>query len=648
MAVENDMQMPPFAAQYFAWPADQLPKDLRKQVACLRRDTIEKLHIFIAMDTSGIVAGAKKTLEAVYKYLNERGIEAKVIETGNMGISSFSPVMEVQLPGYSRVCFKCVTSETVPTILDAVLNKEILPEYAAGQYKNPLHEAYENVPFMHEHPFFVRQNRLILKNCGHIDPVNIDEYIAFGGYTPFLKAISNYTPDVVCDLVEMSGLRGRSGSGFPVGEKWKITLTTAADEKFLICNADESDPGAFMDRTLLEGIPHRIIEGIAIASYAIGAKTAYLYIKNEYHLAIDRLEKALIQADANGIIGNNIFNSGYSLHIKVVKGAGAFICGEETALISSIEGNRGMPRHKPPYPSTVGLFGKPTIVNNAETLASIPTIFEFGPQWFSKIGTQHSKGTKIFTVSGKVRFTGLVEIPLGTTFREIIFGCCGGMPGDKNFKSLLIGGPLGYCIHEDLLDTPIDFKTLEKAGFTMGSGGLVVMDEDTCMVDMAMYFASFIRRESCGKCIPCREGSKRMYEILEMITQKPAVQSGHDTLRRFKGIMQLGRLAEVIRDTSLCGLGKYAPNTVLSILKYYHTEIEEHIYDRQCRANVCKELKTFYIDVEKCTGCHACASKCPTQAIIGSPRKPHFIVEEKCIGCGVCYDTCKFVAIYQK
>jgi NADH:ubiquinone oxidoreductase subunit F (NADH-binding)/Pyruvate/2-oxoacid:ferredoxin oxidoreductase delta subunit len=637
-----------FTAAFFSSPETTPEPSIKKKAAELRRDTIDKLHIFVATDTAGVVAGAKKTLDAVNKYIGERNINASVIETGNMGISSFSPVMDVQIPGHTRVSFKCVSDENVPSILDGVLNKELPQEHLIGQYHNELHEEFENVPFINSLPFFKLQKRLILKNCGKVNPCSVDEYVAHGGYTAFLKTITNYTPESVCDLMEQSGLRGRSGSGYPVGEKWRITLTTAADEKFLICNADESDPGAFMDRTLMEGIPHRIIEGIALGSYAIGARTAYIYIKNEYHLAIERLEKAIKEAYSAGLLGNNIYQSGYSLQIKIVKGAGAFVCGEETALISSIEGKRGMPRHKPPYPSQSGLFGKPTVVNNAETLAGVPAIFENGPNWFSKIGTEKSKGTKIFTISGKVRYTGLVEVPMGTTFRDIIFDCCGGMSGDKDFKSLLIGGPLGYCINEELLDTPVDFQKLEKAGFTMGSGGLVVMDEDTCMVDMARYFAEFIRRESCGKCIPCREGSKRMFEILELLTHKPAENDRHESLKRFKGVMQLGKLAEVIRDTSLCGLGKYAPNPVLSILKYFHEEFEEHIYDRHCRANVCKELKTFYIDVDKCTGCHACASKCPTQAIIGSPRKPHFIVEEKCIGCGVCYDTCKFVAIYQK
>ena len=645
---DNDNKIKSFAYRFFNAPAEAIPPEIKKQAAAFRRDAIDKLHIFIATDTSGVVAGADKTLKAIQEYVQRRNIDATVIETGNRGVSSFAPVMDVQLPGYSRISFKCVGSEYVSTILDDILNKEIPEEFIIGQYRNPLHESYEKVPFMDEIPFFVNQKRNILENCGIVNPCNINEYIAHGGYTAFLKTITNYTPDAVCDIMEQSDLRGRSGSGFPVGEKWRLTLNVAADEKYLICNADESDPGAFMDRTLLEGIPHRIIEGIALSSYAIGAKTAYVYIKNEYHLANKRLETAIQQAYDNGILGTNIYNSGYSLTLKVVKGAGAFICGEETALISSIEGKRGMPQHKPPYPTQAGLFGKPTVVNNAETLASVPTIFSHGPQWFRKIGTESSKGTKIFTVSGKVRFTGLVEIPLGTTFRDIIFECCGGMSGDKDFKSLLIGGPLGYCINEDLLDTPIDFDVLQEKGFTMGSGGLVVMDEDTCMVDMARYFAAFIRRESCGKCIPCREGSKRMFEILEMLTHKPSEDGKHDSLIRFKGVMQLGKLASVIRDTSLCGLGKYAPNPILSILKYYHAEFEEHIYDRHCRANVCKELKTFYIDVDKCTGCHACASKCPTQAIIGSPRKPHFIVEEKCIGCGACYDTCKFVAIYQK
>ncbi len=611
----------------------------------LRRESCEKPVIYIGAGTCGFGAGAGKTLEAVKSYVQSKNIDAEIVEVGCIGLCSAEPLMDVQLPGSNRISFQHQTHDKVETTLDAIFKLELpAHENILGQFEGD-ERAWEGVAHINEHPFFRQQKRLVLKNCGLVDPINIDEYISRGGYTSFLSTIENHQSLEVCDLIEDSGLRGRGGGGFPTGRKWKFAYHTQSDQKYLICNADEGDPGAFMDRAVIEGDPHRLIEGMAIAAYGIGASKSYIYIRAEYPLAIERLDVALQQARDYGLLGKNIFGSGIDFDIKVKMGAGAFVCGEETALINSIEGKRGMPRPRPPFPAAEGLFSKPTIINNVETLSSIPEIMLGGVEAFKNIGTDQSKGTKVFALSGKVAQTGLVEVPMGTTIREVIFDIAGGIPNGKKFKSVQIGGPSGGCITEANLDIKIEYESLLKIGAMMGSGGLVVMDEDTCMVDVAKFFMDFIQRESCGKCIPCREGTKRMLEILESITHKPVDESQNEALERFKGIMQLEKLAKVINETSLCGLGQTAPNPVMSTLKWFRNEYEAHIFDRKCPANVCTELRTFTIDVDMCTGCTICAKKCPTDAIIGSRKAPHFVVDDKCIACGTCYDVCKFDAI---
>ncbi|MBN2012198.1 NADH-quinone oxidoreductase subunit NuoF [candidate division KSB1 bacterium] len=616
-----------------------------KEIARLQRKILDRPAIFIGTGTCGMGAGAGKTLAKIKTYLATKQIDADVIEVGCIGLCVEEPLVDIQLPGKNRVSFKSITADKVDVLLDNVFDGMIPEGSVIGQFRNGTSGVWESVPFFDEHPFFARQTRWVLENCGIIDPVNIREYIAHGGFAALSLALREYTPSELCSLLEKSGLRGRGGGGFSVGLKWKLALNTQSDQKYFICNADEGDPGAFMDRAVIEGDPFRLLEGLLLAAYGIGASKAYVYIRAEYPLAIARLKKAIAQASEWGLLGRNILGSGVSIDVVIKQGAGAFVCGEETALIHSIEGKRGMPRPRPPYPSTSGLFGKPTAINNVETLANVPAIVAKGADWFRSLGTNSSKGTKVFALSGKINRTGLVEVAMGTKLREIVFDIGGGIPKQKKYKAVQIGGPSGGCIPESHLDIDIDYESLKTVGAMMGSGGLVVMDEDTCMVDVAKFFMDFIQRESCGKCIPCREGTRRMLEILERITQGRKSEKGVDALERFKGVMYLNRLAEVIQDTSLCGLGKSAPNPVLSTLRWFRDEYEAHIYERKCPSGVCSELLTYSIDSSKCTGCTVCMRNCPTEAIMGAKKTPHYIITDKCIGCGTCVEKCKFGAV---
>ena len=624
----------------------ELPDDVEKTLRYVRREKVRRPVIFIGTGSCGIISGAGQTIEEIKGYLAERELKAEVVETGCIGFCSMEPVIEIQLPGKTRVSFRNVTPGKVAFILDGMFNNMVPVEHVLGQYHDPSLEPWKDVPLIGELPFFALQQRNLMKNWGRINPLSIEEYISSGGYRSYIKTIRSYTHEDVCDVVEKSGLQGRGGGGFLTGRKWKVAHAVAADQRFLICNANESDPGGFANRAMIESDPHRLIEGVLIAAYAVGTSTAYIYIRNDYKIAVSRLEEALRQAREWGLLGHNVFGSGFNIDIIISKGPGAFVCGEETAMISSIEGKRGMPRPKPPYPAVSGLFGKPTVVNNAETLSNIPAIFENGPDWFRSTGSEKARGTKILVLSGKVANQGIIEVPLGTRISEIVNISGEGIPGKKSFKAVQLGGPSGGFLTTENIDTPYDFDSLSAEGVYMGSGGIVVLDKDCCIIDLVKYFMDFIQKESCGKCIPCREGTRRMLEVYENITRRPVDENGHSTLERFKGVMQLESLAVVIRDTSLCGLGQKAPNPVISSLRYFRNEYEEHIFDRKCSAGVCKELRLFYIDVDKCTGCTACAPKCPVSAIIGTKRHPFFIVEEKCTGCGICYDVCKFSAIF--
>ena len=590
-------------------------------------------HILICAGTGCISSGTRSVKDALEEELKKHNLQDKVriILSGCHGFCEKGPIFIV----YPEDIFYCeVQAEDMPELVEEYLVKGNVVERLL--YKDPT--TNRAVTSHEEISFYSRQKRQVLRNCGVIDPESIDEYIIRGGYKGLENALA-MEPMGIINTVKRSGLRGRGGAGFPTGMKWEFAYRSPDDKKYVVCNADEGDPGAFMDRSVLEGDPHAVLEGLIIAGLAIGSDEAYIYVRAEYPLAIQRLRTAMDQAEEYGILGENILNSGAGFKINIKEGAGAFVCGEETALLASIEGERGMPRPRPPFPAVKGLWEKPTCINNVETLANIPLILRKGDEWYSKVGTEGSKGTKIFALTGKVNNTGLCEVPMGISLREIVFGIGGGVRDGKKYKAVQIGGPSGGCIPEDLLDLPVDFDSLTAAGAMMGSGGMVVMDEDTCMVDLARYFLSFTQSESCGKCTPCREGTKRMLEILERITKGKGEP---------EDIPRLEKLAVAVKDSSLCGLGQTAPNPVLTTLRYFRDEYEAHIFDRRCPAGLCKDLLSYYIDGELCTGCRACVRVCPADAISGEKKEPHVIDEAKCVSCGACFDRCKFGAVKKK
>lgn len=590
---------------------------------------IYRSHVLICGGTGCVASGSPAVIEAFQEEIQKQKLdkEIKIVQTGCHGLCELGPIVII----YPEGAFYCrVKKEDVPELVEEHLIKGRIVErllYKADKEKSTA---------ITEIDFYKKQKRIALRNCGIINPEIIEEYIANDGYQALAKVLTEMTPEQVIDTIKKSGLRGRGGAGFPTGLKWEFAYKAKGDQKYVVCNADEGDPGAFMDRSTLEGDPHSVLEAMAIAGYAIGADKGIIYIRAEYPIAVKRLQIAIDQAREMGLLGKNIFSTGFNFDIELRLGAGAFVCGEETALLASIEGKRGEPRPKPPFPANEGLWGKPTIINNVETLANIPPIILNGPEWFASIGTEKSKGTKVFAIGGKINNTGLVEIPMGTTLREVIYEIGGGIPGGKKFKAVQTGGPSGGCIPAELLDIPIDYENLAATGSIMGSGGMIVMDEDNCMVDIAKFFLEFTMDESCGKCVPCRIGTKRMWEILDRITKGKGKEGDIELLEK---------LANHIKRSALCGLGQTAPNPVLTTIKYFRDEYEAHIKQKTCPAGVCTALINYKINPEKCKGCGLCARECPVEAITGEKRSPFEIDQEKCIKCGACYEKCPFDAI---
>ncbi len=591
-------------------------------------------HVLVCGGTGCTSSGSPQIIETLQAEINKNGLkeEVAVVQTGCHGLCALGPIMIV----YPDATFYAlVKPEDVPEIVSEHLLKGRIVSRLV--YTETVTE--EGIKSLNETDFYKKQHRIALRNCGVINPENIDEYIATSGYEALGKVLTEYSPDQVIQTILDSGLRGRGGGGFPTGLKWKLAKGNDADQKYVCCNADEGDPGAFMDRSVLEGDPHVVLEAMAIAGYAIGASQGYIYVRAEYPIAVDRLKIAIGQAREYGLLGKNIFDTGFDFDIDLRLGAGAFVCGEETALMTSIEGNRGEPRPRPPFPAQKGLFQKPTILNNVETYANIPQIILNGSNWFSSMGTEKSKGTKVFALGGKINNTGLVEVPMGTTLREVIDEIGGGIPNGKKFKAAQTGGPSGGCIPTEHFDIPIDYDNLIGIGSMMGSGGLIVMDEDNCMVDIAKFFLEFTVDESCGKCTPCRIGTKRLHEILDKITE------GNGTL---EDLDKMEELCYYIKDNALCGLGQTAPNPVLSTLRFFRDEYVAHVVDKKCPAGVCKSLLSYVIEADKCKGCTLCSRVCPNGAITGKVKEVHVIDQSKCIKCGACMEKCKFAAISKK
>ncbi len=608
----------------------------------------EKVKISVGVGTCGLANGAGDILASIKDEISRLGLDVTVRGTGCVGFCEMEPIVDVLMPGLPHVFYHHMTSEKARELVQSLAEGKVRPDLALmrmdedqlfSRIDRPLTgglKGLDDVPTAEQVPFYRSQVKIASCNCGFIDPHDINEYIATGGYSSLAKVVTEMTPEAVIDEVERAGLRGRGGGGFPTGKKWRICRSQPGQEKYVFCNGDEGDPGAFMDRCIMEGDPHSVLEGMAIGAYAIGAARGYIYVRGEYPLAVSNLNIALEQARSLGLLGEDILGSGFNFDVGIIRGAGAFVCGEETGMMASVMGHIGTPRQRPPYPAEAGLWEKPTNINNVETWANVPVIIDRGADWFAGVGTEGSKGTKVFSLVGKVRNTGLVEVPMGTTLREIVYDIGGGILKKRRFKAVQTGGPSGGCIPESLLDLPVDFDKLQEVGAMMGSGGLIVMDERTCMVDVAKYFLHFLVDESCGKCVACREGVFQMYKILERIVAGDGRAGDIDLLQE---------LCSYVKDTSLCQLGGTAANPVLSTIRYFRDEYEAHIERKKCPAGVCRALVTFSIDEDNCKGCGVCIKSCPSDAITGEKKQPHRITPDKCVACGVCYEDCPFDAI---
>ena len=609
----------------------------------LRTISPEIPKVTVGLATCGLATGAQAVFDALAEEFDKASFKAILAGTGCVGFCQMEPIVEVFRPGQPRVLYKQMNAEKAQQlaadIISGKVNKPLAMCTVDGYPGVRPSQRIEGVPRLEDLPFYQKQKKIVLGRCGRIDPDSLAEYIATGGYLTLWRVLKDLKPNEIIDQVERSGLRGRGGAGFPTGTKWRFTRKAAGDKKFIVCNADEGDPGAYMDRSLLEGDPFAVLEGMTIGACAIGAVEGFIYVRDENPLAVERFQRAMSQAREQGLLGKNIMGTDLCFDIRLIRGGGAFVCGEETALIASIEGRPGEPRQRPPFPAEKGLWGRPTNINNVETWANVPWILSHGADSFRQVGTETSKGTKVFSIVGKINNTGLIEVPMGLTLREIVYDIGGGIPSDKKFKAVQTGGPSGGCIPEQLLNLPVDYESLTQAGAIMGSGGMIVMDEDTCMVDIARYFLDFLKEESCGKCTPCREGIARALEILNRICRGGGKAGDIETLEA------IGRM---MKGFSLCALGTTAPNPLLSTIRYFRDEYEAHILDRRCPARVCRELIRFRIVADKCIGCGACAKVCPQKAITGEKKKPHTLDEGNCNKCGMCYEVCKETAIQKE
>lgn len=613
----------------------------------------DRIKIMVGMATCGLAAGAQKVYDAIIEKVKELELDIIIAQTGCIGFCQKEPLVDIIEPGKPRITYAEMTDERAIKLVEALSRGKMIEEWILMKMEDEeylldrnrishleikekeLIPELENVPLYDEIDFFKKQMKIALRNCGFIDPDNISEYFGRGGYRGLHRAIRQ-TPEEVIETVTRSGLRGRGGAGFPTGLKWKFCRNSVSDQKYIICNADEGDPGAYMDRSVLEGDPHSVLEGMAIGAYAMGATEGYIYVRSEYPLAIVKLKKAIEQAEEFGLLGENIFDSDFSLHIHIAQGSGSFVCGEETSLIASIEGTPPEPRIKPPFPAVSGLWKKPTNINNVETWANIPAIVTLGSEWYSSIGTKKSKGTKVFSLVGMVNNSGLVEVPMGTKLKDIIYEIGGGILNNKTLKGVQTGGPSGGCIPSTLIDIPVDYEHLAEVGSIIGSGGMIVMDETTCMIDVSKFFLDFTTDESCGRCNSCRDGLSAMHEVLTRISEGKGQKNDIEFLEE---------LGQAVKDFSLCALGGTAPNPILTTIRYFKDEYLAHIHEKKCPARVCKALIKYIIQIDKCIGCGLCRKRCPVEAISGEKKKPHLIDQEICIKCGVCFDVCKFDSI---